>query len=443
MKLKGTDFARSHMETKGWKDGDGLGLYGQGITDAIKPKLKFDSNGVGHNKADEFEFHWWDHVFNKAAKSITIEDTEGEVKVDFNSDKSELSTKKIRKKAQKKMQKEMKVRLYSNFVKSGTLTGGKMDETEHENDFVEDKDLSKIRTLTDEELVKACGGRTAHKGGRHGHKMDAKLKRIEEAEREFMEKYGQKISNQAQPAKIDLKPVEKKSDKPLDNNVDTNKNIGDFDSKLDSNDLDTQSKKKKKKKRDKHLDNSVDTNKNKGDIDSELDSDDLDTQPTKKKKKKRDKLLDNCGDSNEITGVICGDSNEITGGIGSKDGDFDSKLDSDDLDTQPTKKKKKKRDKLLDNCGDTNEITGGICGDSNEITGGIGSKGDSDCLDISKKSKKNKLSDLEVVEDEPLNNSSGGGDLKIERKKRKKNKCKERDMEDFQSLPKKKKKFKD
>jgi len=55
--------------------------------------------------------------------------------------------------------------------------------------FVEDKDLSLLRTLTDEELVKACGGRTAHKGGRHGHRMNAKLARIERAEVEYMENH--------------------------------------------------------------------------------------------------------------------------------------------------------------------------------------------------------------------------------------------------------------
>jgi hypothetical protein len=27
---------------------------------------------VGHNKGDEFTFQWWDHVFNKAASSISV-----------------------------------------------------------------------------------------------------------------------------------------------------------------------------------------------------------------------------------------------------------------------------------------------------------------------------------------------------------------------------------
>ena len=51
MSLVGTEFARSHMEGKGWNTGEGLGRHGQGIVDAIKPKLKFDQTGVGHNRS--------------------------------------------------------------------------------------------------------------------------------------------------------------------------------------------------------------------------------------------------------------------------------------------------------------------------------------------------------------------------------------------------------
>merc|ERR1711953_1187383 len=170
----------------GWSQGKGLGKHNQGIVDAIKPKLKFDSTGVGHNRAEEFEFHWWDHVFNKAAKNIKVdEDNSGEVRVEMNLDKSDLSTKKMRKKARK----EMRNKLYSNFVRSGTLTGGKMTSEEPEEEMEVTKDLSKIKELSDEQLVAACNGLTAHKGGRHGLNMKAKLDRIAEAEREFMLKF--------------------------------------------------------------------------------------------------------------------------------------------------------------------------------------------------------------------------------------------------------------
>ena len=50
MSLIGTDFAYSHMQGLGWSQGKGLGKNHQGIVDAIKPKLKFDQTGVGHNR---------------------------------------------------------------------------------------------------------------------------------------------------------------------------------------------------------------------------------------------------------------------------------------------------------------------------------------------------------------------------------------------------------
>ena len=34
------------------------------------------------SRADEFEFQWWDHAFNKAAKSVKVEEgQDGQVKV--------------------------------------------------------------------------------------------------------------------------------------------------------------------------------------------------------------------------------------------------------------------------------------------------------------------------------------------------------------------------
>ncbi|NXG25815.1 GPTC4 protein, partial [Grallaria varia] len=50
--------------------------------------------------------------------------------------------------------------------------------------------------LTDEELVQACGGRTAHKGARHGLTMSAKLARLEEQERAFLARYQHKEQQQ-------------------------------------------------------------------------------------------------------------------------------------------------------------------------------------------------------------------------------------------------------
>lgn len=243
------------MEGKGWNLGKGLGKHGQGIVDAIKPKLKFDQTGVGHNRADEFEFNWWDHAFNKAAKSVKVDDSQGEVRVDFDSSKGELSTKKIR----RKMQKEMKNRLYSNFIKSGTLTGGKMEDEGREAEVTEVKDLSKLKDLTDEELVAACGGRTAHKGSRHGLKMTAKLDRIAQAEKEYMEKFqeqqrlkpstkNKEICEVSSISEVKTKKKKKKRDREL---TDENDSI--------MTEENTTEEPRKKKKR-AHSDNNLETN---------------------------------------------------------------------------------------------------------------------------------------------------------------------------------------
>jgi len=273
------------MEGKGWSSGEGLGKHGQGIVDALKPKLKFDQTGVGHNRAEEFEFHWWDHVFNKAAKSVKVDDTEGEVRVDFNSDKSELSTKKMRRKAKK----EIRNKLYSNFVKSGTLTGGKMEkEEENEDTVVEVKDMSKLKELTDDELVAACGGRTAHKGSRHGLKMTAKLDRIAEAEREYMEKYNKKI--QEAEGKAEEKTMEKfeLSEKSSSSKKEKKKHS------LEDEVEESVRKKKKRKKEVEIESSSTEPKKKKKKHKKELERPSLEvsTEVSKKKKKrKKDEVL--------------------------------------------------------------------------------------------------------------------------------------------------------
>lgn len=282
MALVGTEFARSHMEGKGWSSGEGLGKHGQGIVDALKPKLKFDQTGVGHNRAEEFEFHWWDHVFNKAAKSVKVDDTEGEVKVDFNSDKSELSTKKMRRKAKK----EMRNKLYSNFVKSGTLTGGKMEkEEENEDTVVEVKDMSKLKELTDDELVAACGGRTAHKGSRHGLKMTAKLDRIAEAEREYMEKYNKKIQE-----------AEGKTTEKFDQSEESFSSKKKRKHSLEDEVEESPRKKKKRKKEAEIESSSTEPKKKKKKHKKEIERSSLEVSTEVSKKKKKRKKEKSCSD---------------------------------------------------------------------------------------------------------------------------------------------------
>jgi hypothetical protein len=55
--------------------GKGLGRNESGITEALKPKLKFDTRGVGHDASEQFTYHWWEHAFNKAANNIQVSTT--------------------------------------------------------------------------------------------------------------------------------------------------------------------------------------------------------------------------------------------------------------------------------------------------------------------------------------------------------------------------------
>ena len=214
-------------------------------------------------------------MFNKAAKNIKVDESEsGDIKVEMNLDKSELSTKKMR----KKMMKKVRNQLYSNFVKSGTLTGGKMEEVQKEEDeYVVDKDLSKIKELSDDQLVAACGGMTAHKGGRHGLNMKAKLDRIAEAEREFLEKYGGGVKSDPTPTPADVIAKKKKKKRKHEETIEN----GGGDACVESEADGVKKKKKKKDKNLKEIVNLVETNET-GKV-----------KEKKKKKHKKSKHADN------------------------------------------------------------------------------------------------------------------------------------------------------
>ncbi|TPX63332.1 hypothetical protein SpCBS45565_g06676 [Spizellomyces sp. 'palustris'] len=130
-------FAESHMAKYGWEKGQGLGKNRDGISRAVSVGFKNDTQGLGA-KADEWSFAWWDHVFNKTSASIQIskDETSETIKV----------CAQVNKKAEKAL-------LYGSFVKATP-----------ENVVSEDKDYT-IK-VTDEELLKACEGRTARKGAR-------------------------------------------------------------------------------------------------------------------------------------------------------------------------------------------------------------------------------------------------------------------------------------
>ncbi|XP_063276555.1 G patch domain-containing protein 4 [Prinia subflava] len=209
---RGMLFAERQLRRHGWRRGQGLGRREDGIAEAIRVKVKCDTAGVGHDAAEPFTFHWWDHVFNKAAANIAVEAGQDGISVKALSEQGGgISNKKPRKAASSGSL------LYGRFVKSATLRASGEESvtlpasSESSEEEEEEKlDLSSVRRLTDEELVQACGGRTAHKGARHGLTMSAKLARLEEQERAFLATYRQRERQQEPPESSQGKKKERK-----------------------------------------------------------------------------------------------------------------------------------------------------------------------------------------------------------------------------------------
>ncbi|KAM6234405.1 LOW QUALITY PROTEIN: G patch domain-containing protein 4 [Porphyrio hochstetteri] len=205
----GMRFAERQLRRHGWRRGRGLGKREDGAAEPIRVKVKCDTAGVGHDAAEPFSFHWWDHVFNEAAAGIAVEPGQDGVSVKALSRRGlGISNKKPRQAG------GAGGMLYGRFVKAATLTahgeeslklptGSESSEEEEE----EKLDLSSARRLTDEELMRVCGGRTAHKGARHGLTMSAKLARLEQQERAFLATYRPKEQQGNEPLESSSPPA--------------------------------------------------------------------------------------------------------------------------------------------------------------------------------------------------------------------------------------------
>lgn len=161
-----------------------MGKHESGITEALKPKLKFDTAGIGHRDKDWNT--WWENAFNKAANSIAVEPhTQGvSISLSKESQPDNFSKQAFNETESKHFAK------YGNFRKTSTLLNGNLIE-ESTASFLKTQNAEESITripLTDEELFKVCGGRTAHKGARHGLTLNGKLKRIAKQEEDLLNK---------------------------------------------------------------------------------------------------------------------------------------------------------------------------------------------------------------------------------------------------------------
>ncbi|XP_028649964.2 G patch domain-containing protein 4 [Erpetoichthys calabaricus] len=233
VKSKGLKFAEEQLLKHGWVHGKGLGKKEDGMSEAIKVKVKCDKFGVGHRQEEQFTFHWWDHVFNKASSNLSVESSKDGVALKKVGEEAQLISNKKPQKAE-----QSRTKLYGKFLKSATLLSGaeqpeekKGSESDDSSSSGDDDDnnliLSSTTKLTDNELMKACGGRTAHKGARHGLNMGAKLARLDEQEKEFLAKYGKNnpsfvasaTNGESTPEETELK-TKKKSKKKRNLNRD-------------------------------------------------------------------------------------------------------------------------------------------------------------------------------------------------------------------------------
>uniref|UniRef100_A0A9L0KGP1 G patch domain-containing protein 4 n=2 Tax=Equus asinus TaxID=9793 RepID=A0A9L0KGP1_EQUAS len=176
VKSRGMKFAEEQLLKHGWTQGKGLGRKENGITQALRVTLKQDNHGVGHDPAKEFTNHWWNELFNRTAASLVVETREDGVQI-------------------RRLSKETTHRnhpkpnlLYQKFVKTATLTSGgeKPDKDSESCSDDDNRGPEPPKILTDEMLLQACEGRTAHKAARHGITMKAKLARLEAQEQAFL-----------------------------------------------------------------------------------------------------------------------------------------------------------------------------------------------------------------------------------------------------------------
>uniref|UniRef100_A0A671LF21 G patch domain-containing protein 4 n=1 Tax=Sinocyclocheilus anshuiensis TaxID=1608454 RepID=A0A671LF21_9TELE len=317
-KNTGLKFAEEQLLRHGWEKGKGLGRYENGISEAIKVKIKCDKGGMGHKEGEQFSFHWWDHVFNKASSGLVVESGQNGVVVKKSDDSNDglISNKKPRKAQQAKSM------LYGCFVKSATLLSGEKPEKTSDSDdsSSSSEDLSSTTKLSDADLLEACGGRTAHKGARHGLTMSAKLARLEQQEQEFMNKYDMN----------EKRKKSKRQEEPSENNIHEDKMTTHI---LPSND--TENCKPKKRK-----------GFNGASVNDDMI---VDTEPKKKKKRNRKEkeATEDCAN-----GDCSIDMNEA---FTHTSEERDTHLPMDD--SVHKKKKKKKQSKVDDETANTDEIS--------------------------------------------------------------------------------------
>ncbi|KAM4876636.1 LOW QUALITY PROTEIN: G patch domain-containing protein 4-like [Thomomys bottae] len=233
VKSHGMKFAEEQLLKHGWTQGKGLGRKENGITQALRVTLKQDTHGVGHDPAKEFTNHWWNELFNKTAANLVVETGQDGVQIKRLSEET----------ASRKCCKPNL--LYQKFVKTATLTSGgeKPNKYLESNSDEDNRGPIPPKILTDEMLLQACEGRTAHKAAHLGITMKAKLARLEAQEQAFLARL--KGQGGSQPHTESDPTPKKKKRKQKDEETVANENSG--EEYLEQNNHSFKKSKKKKR----------------------------------------------------------------------------------------------------------------------------------------------------------------------------------------------------
>ncbi|XP_068963694.1 G patch domain-containing protein 4 isoform X2 [Petaurus breviceps papuanus] len=232
-----------------------------------------DGLKVGHDPSKEFTDHWWSQLFNKTAASLVVETGKDGVK---------MKTQAKDTSKQKRSRGSKSSLLYGHFIKSATLTSGGEKAEKQSEQSSEDEASPPAKILTDEELIRACEGRTAHKGARHGLTMKAKLARLEEQERAFLAQYkGQNAGVPDSPAEDIPQKMKKKKKKNQEEASVTDRS--EYVQIIEQPDENSRKKKKKKRQREGKIEDGVG-------IQVEREEEEGKPHKTKKKKRKKEPL---------------------------------------------------------------------------------------------------------------------------------------------------------
>lgn len=307
-----------------------MGRNESGMKSAIKVKLKNNTMGLGHDQGAEFTFHWWDHIFNKAANSFKVNESEdGGVQLEKCEGKK-LTPLLISNKRGLPTRLANKSLMYGTFVKAGTYDSSKVDQpaddeviNEFSSDSESDDDDGKgekkgaiIDTVDKMDKLFYESGLTGHKAARHGHSLNGKLQRLQQQEQR----------EQPKPPSDNSNGIE----------ISTPKKVQTVDENFGSENNMIKTKKKKKKKKSV----SDDTDKCDG---SEVRTVVEEVVKEKKKKKKRKNMSEEVGEVDSVT-LVASPTTDMSNIKQSKKHKLNEMDENLVLEEAPKKKKKKKKE---------------------------------------------------------------------------------------------------